>query len=70
MLQLVSIFQLVSFFFFFFFNIYLFFLKKRDAAGLNDNDMGSFVKNLGKLGFVWQFITLGGLHANALATCK
>ncbi|KAG1438645.1 hypothetical protein G6F56_012574 [Rhizopus delemar] len=30
--------------------------------------MGSFVKNLGKLGFVWQFITLGGLHANALAT--
>ncbi|KAG1139294.1 hypothetical protein G6F37_011859 [Rhizopus arrhizus] len=39
-----------------------------DAAGLNDNDMGSYITNLGKLGFVWQFITLGGLHANALAT--
>lgn len=41
-----------------------------DAAGLNDNDMGSYITNLGKLGFVWQFITLGGLHANALASGK
>ncbi|KAI8332583.1 isocitrate lyase [Chlamydoabsidia padenii] len=39
-----------------------------DAAGLTDNDMGSFVRQLGEAGFVWQFITLGGLHANALAT--
>ncbi|CEP15244.1 hypothetical protein [Parasitella parasitica] len=39
-----------------------------DAAGLNDKDMGSYIRDLGKLGFVWQFITLGGLHANALAT--
>ncbi|KAH8556274.1 isocitrate lyase [Umbelopsis sp. PMI_123] len=39
-----------------------------DAAGMNDNDMQSYIKELGKLGFVWQFITLGGLHANALAT--
>ncbi|KAI9472881.1 isocitrate lyase [Zychaea mexicana] len=39
-----------------------------DAAGMNDKDMGSFVQKLGRLGFVWQFITLGGLHANALAT--
>ncbi|CAO3689892.1 unnamed protein product [Umbelopsis vinacea] len=39
-----------------------------DAAGMNDNDMESYIKELGKLGFVWQFITLGGLHANALAT--
>ncbi|RCH81926.1 isocitrate lyase 1 [Rhizopus azygosporus] len=39
-----------------------------DAAGLNDNDMRSYINNLGRLGFVWQFITLGGLHANALAT--
>lgn len=30
--------------------------------------MRTYVKKLGKLGFVWQFITLGGLHANALAT--
>ncbi|KAI8967396.1 isocitrate lyase [Mycotypha africana] len=39
-----------------------------DAAGLNDQDMGTYIEKLGKLGFVWQFITLGGLHANALAT--
>ncbi|KAF1804563.1 isocitrate lyase [Mucor lusitanicus] len=39
-----------------------------DAAGLTDKDMGSYIQNLGRLGFVWQFITLGGLHANALAT--
>ncbi|KAI8391038.1 isocitrate lyase [Radiomyces spectabilis] len=39
-----------------------------DAAGLTDTDMGSFIEKLGQLGFVWQFITLGGLHANALAT--
>ena len=30
--------------------------------------MQSFIAKLGRLGFVWQFITLGGLHANALAT--
>lgn len=42
----------------------------RDAAGLSDEDMRAFVWQLGKLGFVWQFITLGGLHANALATGK
>ncbi|SAL95792.1 hypothetical protein [Absidia glauca] len=39
-----------------------------DAAGMTDDDMESYVWQLGKLGFVWQFITLGGLHANALAT--
>ncbi|CAO3647280.1 unnamed protein product [Mucor hiemalis] len=39
-----------------------------DAAGLNDKDMGTYIQSLGRLGFVWQFITLGGLHANALAT--
>lgn len=36
-----------------------------DAAGLNENDMKSYVWELGKLGFCWQFITLGGLHSNA-----
>ncbi|KAF5369570.1 hypothetical protein D9758_002572 [Tetrapyrgos nigripes] len=35
-----------------------------DAAGLGPNEMQSFVWELGKLGFVWQFITLGGLHSN------
>lgn len=36
-----------------------------EAAGLNSQDMKNFVWELGKLGFVWQFITLGGLHSNA-----
>jgi len=36
-----------------------------DAAGLGPKDMESYVWKLGKLGFVWQFITLGGLHSNA-----
>jgi len=36
-----------------------------EAAGLTGNDMKNFVWELGKLGFVWQFITLGGLHSNA-----
>jgi len=36
-----------------------------DAAGMNDEQMRTFVWDLGKLGFVWQFITLGGFHSNA-----
>ncbi|QRW27514.1 isocitrate lyase [Rhizoctonia solani] len=36
-----------------------------DAAGLSTKDMQDYVWQLGKLGFVWQFITLGGLHSNA-----
>jgi len=36
-----------------------------DAAGLNEKDMKEYVWKLGKLGFIWQFITLGGLHSNA-----
>ncbi|KLO14811.1 isocitrate lyase [Schizopora paradoxa] len=35
-----------------------------EAAGLGDREMRDFVWELGKLGFVWQFITLGGLHSN------
>jgi len=35
------------------------------AAGLDENQMKSYVWDLGKLGFVWQFITLAGLHSNA-----
>lgn len=34
-----------------------------DAAGLGPKDMESFVWRLGKLGFVWQFITVRGLCA-------
>jgi len=37
-----------------------------DAAGLNDEQIRNFIWDLGKMGFVWQFITLGGLHSNAL----
>lgn len=36
-----------------------------DAAGLQGEDMKKFVWDLAKLGFCWQFITLGGLHSNA-----
>lgn len=36
-----------------------------DAAGLSTEQMKSYVWELGKMGFCWQFITLGGLHSNA-----
>ncbi|KAF8587552.1 isocitrate lyase [Ramaria rubella] len=36
-----------------------------DAAGLKGGDMREFVWKLARLGFCWQFITLGGLHSNA-----
>merc|ERR1711935_47677 len=38
-----------------------------DDAGMSDVEMSTFIKDLGKLGYVWQFITLAGFHANALA---
>ncbi|MCO5592696.1 hypothetical protein L7F22_046699 [Adiantum nelumboides] len=38
-----------------------------DAAGLSDKNISSFIRDLAHLGFVWQFITLAGFHANALA---
>merc|ERR1711939_566208 len=34
-------------------------------AGLSEDKMKSYIWDLGKLGFVWQFITLAGLHSNA-----
>ncbi|KAI9029368.1 isocitrate lyase [Hyaloraphidium curvatum] len=37
-----------------------------DAAGMSDKEMETFVWDLGKLGFVWQFITLAGFHSDAL----
>ncbi|CAO1634264.1 unnamed protein product [Sympodiomycopsis kandeliae] len=36
-----------------------------DAAKLSEEQMKSYVWDLAKLGFVWQFITLAGLHSNA-----
>lgn len=38
-----------------------------DDAGMTDAEMETYIKDLGKLGFVWQFITLAGFHTNALA---
>ncbi|KAJ3064537.1 isocitrate lyase 1 [Podochytrium sp. JEL0797] len=37
-----------------------------DAAGMNDNQIRTYIDDLAKLGFVWQFITLAGFHSNAL----
>ncbi|KAJ9447309.1 Isocitrate lyase [Diplonema papillatum] len=37
-----------------------------DVAGLSDDEMASFTRDIGRLGFVWQFCTLGGFHSNAL----
>ena len=37
------------------------------AAGLTREQERAYFWELGKLGFVWQFITLGGLHTTALA---
>jgi len=38
-----------------------------DAAGMTDAQMESFVWDIGKLGFCWQFITLAGFHCDALS---
>jgi isocitrate lyase len=32
-----------------------------DASGMSDSQMSSYVSDLGKLGFCWQFITLAGV---------
>ena len=36
------------------------------AAGMNDDGIRNFQKELGKRGFAWHFITLAGFHSNAL----
>merc|ERR1719305_163999 len=41
-----------------------------DAAGMDDREIEAFTGELGKSGFVWQFITLAGFHSNGLATHK
>lgn len=41
-----------------------------DAAGMTDLEIQNFSAELGKLGYVWQFITLAGFHLNALASEK
>jgi len=37
-----------------------------DSAGLTDEQMKTFIWDLAKLGFCWQFITLAGFHSDAL----
>lgn len=37
-----------------------------DASGMKDEEMRTFINDLAKLGFCWQFITLAGFHSDAL----
>ncbi|XP_051215609.1 isocitrate lyase [Lolium perenne] len=39
-----------------------------DASGMTDAGMATFIPHVAKLGYVWQFITLAGFHADALVT--
>lgn len=41
-----------------------------DAAGMNDEQIRSFMDELGRAGFTWQFITLAGFHGNGLQTTE
>merc|ERR1712217_836095 len=38
-----------------------------DAAGMTDGQMESFIWDLAKMGFCWQFITLAGFHCDSLS---
>lgn len=38
-----------------------------DTAGMTDAEMESFIWDLAKLGYCWQFITLAGFHCDALS---
>lgn len=37
-----------------------------DASGMTDSELAHFNDDLGRLGYVWQFITLAGFHSNGL----
>ncbi|PAN14242.1 hypothetical protein PAHAL_2G393900 [Panicum hallii] len=39
-----------------------------DASGMTDGEMSAFIPRVARLGYVWQFITLAGFHADALVT--
>jgi len=41
-----------------------------DASGMSDQQLARFNDELGKMGFVWQFITLAGFHSNGLVITK
>merc|ERR1719517_138563 len=38
-----------------------------DSSGMTDAQMESFIWDLAKMGFCWQFITLAGFHCDALS---
>jgi isocitrate lyase len=38
-----------------------------DASGMTDQQMETFIWDLAKLGYCWQFITLAGFHCDALS---
>eukprot|EP00743_Colponemidia_sp_Colp-15_P001211 GILK01001331.1.p1 GENE.GILK01001331.1~~GILK01001331.1.p1 ORF type:complete len:566 (+),score=83.09 GILK01001331.1:103-1800(+) len=38
-----------------------------DESGMTDDEIAKFQIEIGKLGFVWQFITLAGFHSDSLA---
>ena len=38
------------------------------TAGMSDDEIASFQRRMGELGFVWQFITVAGFHVDSLAT--
>ena len=37
-----------------------------DAAGMTDEEIRTYIWDLGKMGYCWQFITLAGFHSNAV----
>mmetsp|Transcript_27665 Transcript_27665/g.56802 ORF Transcript_27665/g.56802 Transcript_27665/m.56802 type:complete len:124 (-) Transcript_27665:583-954(-) len=37
-----------------------------DAAGMTEQQMETYVQDLGECGFCWQFITLAGFHVDGL----
>jgi Isocitrate lyase family len=45
-------------------------LHKHKQAGMTKAQMASFNDDLGALGFVFQFITLAGFHADGLITAR
>ncbi|ORX63762.1 ICL-domain-containing protein [Basidiobolus meristosporus CBS 931.73] len=38
-----------------------------DACGMSDSEIGSFIWDLGRSGYCWQFITVAGFHCDALS---
>jgi isocitrate lyase len=41
-----------------------------DAAGMSDTQIRTFVEDLGRLGYCWQFITLAGFHSDSLGITR